>query len=155
MVHGIAFQKRKLEERQREDDTKLPCAVPNVLHIFKETQLRCNLRVLGSQLGLSTQDMDGIESKEKKKRRRLEQLLDICSQRGLLDWKHIVNTLKKPALEKHGRKTIEMLSEHCRRGSSASIQSVLPSPISPVSELCPFELSSSFDIPAEDCKFVL
>lgn len=143
-----------LEEQQGEDDAKLPCTVLNVLHIFKETQLRCNLRTLGSQLGLSTQDMDGIESKEEKKRRRLEQLLDICSQRGLLDWKHIVNTLKKPALQKHGRKTIEMLSEHCRRGSSASVQSVLHSPISPASVFHRFELSSSFDVPAEDCKFV-
>ena len=107
----IAFQEtsKMLEKERGEDDTKLLSTVPNVLHIFKETQLRCNLRVLGSQLGLNIQDMDGIESKEKKNRRRLEQLLDICSQRGLLNWNHIVDTLKKPALEKHGRKTIEML----------------------------------------------
>ena len=133
----------------------LPCTVPNILGILKETGLRCNLRVLGSQLGLTTQDLDDYDMENKKHpaRKQLHVLLDICSQRGLLDWKHIVETLKKPALEQYGRNTVSrIVSEQCRRGSSASTQSLLLSPVSVTSESHPFEKSASLEGPVEEGK---
>lgn len=115
-----------------EDEFKqsiLPCTVSNVLGIFKETRLQCNYRVLGSQLGLTTQDLDDCDMENKKhdpSQEQFCQLLDICSQRGFLDWKNIVNTLKKPALKQCGRETVLRIeSEQCRRGSSTSIHSPL------------------------------
>lgn len=133
----------------------LPCTVSNVLQIFKETHLRYNLRILGSQLGLSVQDLDDI-AKIEKTEQRIKELLDMCLQRGLLDWKRLLDVLKRPALKKHGSETVlKILSiEHFRRGSATSVQSL---PLSPVSvrsrsDSHTFELSSSFDLPAEDGK---
>lgn len=133
----------------------MECTVHTILQIFKETQLKCNLRILGSQLGLSIQDLDDLE----KKRDQLAQLLDTCLQRGLLaDWEQLVATLKKPALERYGRETVLRIeSEQCRRGSSTSVQSEILSPISVTSDSHPLETSLSLEMPTEDgkllCKF--
>ena len=44
-----------------EDNSIESCTSKNVLEIFVKSNLSCNLRVLGSQLGLSTSHLDEIE----------------------------------------------------------------------------------------------
>ena len=83
-----------------ETDEILECTPKNVLRIFAEARLSCNLRVLGSQLGLKTTHLDEIE--------RLpydQHTMTIVVRRSRslqpLTWPLLVSVLRKPALKEY------------------------------------------------------
>ena len=132
------------EQLQRDAD-RMSCTVDNVIHVFKEEKISCNLRILGSQLGLTTSDLDSLVGGVSEDR-LLQDILDTCSQRGLLNWRNIVDALNRPALSRSGKEAAsQILSDQCRRGSSTSVQSVVLSPVSVTSDSHPFQKSLSLD----------
>ena len=73
--------------------------------VFKEGirkyffELTCNLRVLGSQLGLEPYELDDLTQQNKIDR---EALLEECFIKGkLTSWQELVNVLKAPSLDQH------------------------------------------------------
>ena len=101
-----------------EDDSIESCTSKNVLEIFAKSNLSCNLRVLGSQLGLSTSHLDEIETLPYPKRmiKILERVADIQG----LSWSLLASVLRKPALKEY---TVAFAIEHyssMNRSSSSS-----------------------------------
>ena len=75
----------------------LSCTSENVYKLLMESRMSCNLRVLGSQLGLDPPDLDLIEQHPVSE--RLSRIIDSCFQRGQPTWSWIIQTLKKPSLK--------------------------------------------------------
>ena len=101
-----------------EDNSIESCTSKNVLEIFVKSNLSCNLRVLGSQLGLSTSHLDEIETLPYPKRmiKILERVADIQG----LSWSLLASVLRKPALKEY---TVAFAIEHyssTNRSSSSS-----------------------------------
>ena len=101
-----------------EDSSIESCTSKNVLEIFAKSNLSCNLRVLGSQLGLSTSHLDEIETLPYPKRmiKILERVADIQG----LSWSLLASVLRKPALKEY---TVAFAIEHyssTNRSSSSS-----------------------------------
>ena len=90
-----------------EDDSIESCTSKNALEIFAKSNLSCNLRVLGSQLGLSTSHLDEIETLPYPKRmvKILERVADIQG----LSWSLLASVLRKPALKEY---TVAFAIEH-------------------------------------------
>lgn len=62
--------------------------------------LTCNLRVLGSQLGLEPSELDGIEDKAKSLSERKQVLLDECLRKERISsWEELAFTLEQPSLK--------------------------------------------------------
>ena len=76
----------------------LSCTLPNVLTIFREADLSCNHRVLGSQLGLSTSHLDEIEGSFPYHQRMIQILEKVADIRGL-SWPLLASVLRKSALK--------------------------------------------------------
>ena len=135
--------------RLLQDAARQSCTVGDVIRLFEEKQFRCSPCILGSQLGLTTSDLDNLN-----KGRYLdmvEEVLDTCSQRlrGLLNWSNISYVLDRPALRWYGSEVVlKIVTEYCRRGSCSSAQSDPLSPVSITSDY-PFQKSLSLDT-AED-----
>ena len=75
----------------------LLCTSENVYRLLMESQMSCNLRVLGSQLGLDPHDLDLIEQHPVGE--HLSRITDSCFRRGQPTWSWIIQTLKKPSLK--------------------------------------------------------
>ena len=75
------------------------CTSKNVLRIFSEAKISCNLRVFGSQLGLETIHLDemGELPFEQRTARILTRYSDSVQQP--LSWPLLVSVLRKPALK--------------------------------------------------------
>ena len=79
------------------------CTPEEALSVLIDNNLSCNLRVLGSQLGLKTSDLD-ISLPLDQSYSYQQQLLRILSkynERELLSWTKIVSILRKPALNQY------------------------------------------------------
>ena len=99
------------------DEDSLSCTTNNILKIFAEVDLSCNLRVLGSQLGLASAHLDEIESLPYGQRRI--QILEKCSHIQKLSWALLVTILRSPALKEYS--VAEYIEQHClHRESIAS-----------------------------------
>lgn len=102
-----------------ESDENL-CTPENVFFaLLNSSLLNCSLRVLGSQLGLHTQDLNEIESQTNTSNERLVKLLVKCSERYTLTWHGVVAVLRKPALKQYSVAK-EIAERHCGRNSTAS-----------------------------------
>ena len=82
-----------------EDDSIKSCTPRKVLKIFKDVNLSCNLRVLGSQLGLKTCHLDEIETLPY--RERMIKLLERVADIQELSWSLLASVLRKPALKEY------------------------------------------------------
>lgn len=82
-----------------EGDSAESCTPRKVLKIFQDAQLSCNLRVLGSQLGLRTSHLDEIETLPYRERmiKVLERVADIQG----LSWSLLASVLRKAALKEY------------------------------------------------------
>ena len=62
-------------------------------------QMTCNLRVLGSQLGLEPYELNEIEYQSDSLYNQKQKLVDKCiSKEKLPSWEHLAATLEKPVL---------------------------------------------------------
>ena len=105
-----------------EDDSIESCTPRKVLKIFAEANLSCNLRVLGSQLGLSTSHLDEIETLPYRQRmiKILEKIADIQG----LSWSLLASALRKPSLKEYATAfAIERYSSTNRSNSMSSSHS--------------------------------
>ena len=75
------------------------CTSKKVLEIFAKSNLSCNLRVLGSQLGLRTSQLDEIETLPY--RDRMIKILDRVADSQGLSWSLLATVLRKPALKEY------------------------------------------------------
>ena len=101
-------------------------------------KMRCNIRVLGSQLGLELYDLDDIQDTStsiKLSDRRL-MLLDECLKKEKLQsWEQLVITLDKPALKLTGM-AMEIRKKHIySKQCSLDSHSSMNSPTSPEQSL--------------------
>ena len=100
-------------------------------------QITCNLRVLGSQLGLEPYELDEVEYHATSLSDQKQRLVDKCvKQEKLISWEHLVATLEKPALNMY-RMASEIRAKHVQYSleSCSSINS-------PRSDTCMDSLSS-------------
>lgn len=83
-----------------EKDSQTQCTPRHVLRIFADVKLSCNLRVLGSQLGLDPGHLDEIHDLPRDQ--RMIKILETSnnSVQGL-SWSLLVNVLRKPALREY------------------------------------------------------
>ena len=82
-----------------EDNAIESCTSKKVLEIFAKANLSCNLRVLGSQLGLRTSHLDEIETLPY--RERMIKILDRVADSQGLSWSLLASILRKPALKEY------------------------------------------------------
>ena len=75
--------------------SELPLTITFVLTFLQQIRPKCDLQALGSQLGLTNHDIDEME----RKRHDLEQLVNICLQRGFQNWEQVMAILKELAIE--------------------------------------------------------
>ena len=75
------------------------CTPRKVLKIFEDANLSCNLRVLGSQLGLRTPHLDEIETLPYRER-MIEVLERVADMQGL-SWSLLATVLRKRALKEY------------------------------------------------------
>ena len=97
------------------------CTPRKVLKVFKDAHLSCNLRVLGSQLGLRTSHLDEIETLPYQERmiKILEKVADIQG----LSWSLLASVLRKPALKEYAAAfAIERYSSRSSNISTSSSQ---------------------------------
>ena len=89
-----------LDAMEDEEDDGTLCTPRNIIRIFAEANLSCNLRVLGSQLGLDSSHLDEIEGLPY--RQRTMEILERCfsSPQGL-SWSVLVSVLRRPALREY------------------------------------------------------
>ena len=129
-----------------EDNAIDSCTTAKILKIFADTKLSCNLRVLGSQLGLSTPHLDEIESLPYNEQRIkvLEKAADIQG----LSWSLLAATLRKPALKEYATAyAIERHSTTNRSTSSSHSESFFRSLSTSTSTSSPeTSLTSNVDI---------
>jgi hypothetical protein len=79
-----------------EDNVVESCTPKEVLEIFVKANLNCNLRVLGSQLGLSTPHLDEIDTLPYR-----ERIIRILERVQGLSWSLLASILRKPALKEY------------------------------------------------------
>ena len=82
-----------------EGDSVESCTSRKILKIFEDANLSCNLRVLGSQLGLKTSHLDEIETLPY--RHRMIHLLERVADIQGLSWSMLASVLRKPALKEY------------------------------------------------------
>ena len=82
-----------------EGDSVESCTLRKVLKIFEDANLSCNLRVLGSQLGLRTPHLDEIETLPY--RERMIKVLERVDDMQGLSWSLLATVLRKPALKEY------------------------------------------------------
>ena len=124
------------------DECQTQCTPRNVLRIFADVKLSCNLRVLGSQVGLDPAHLDEIQDLPRGQRmmKTLETTND-CVQG--LSWSLLVGVLRKPALKEYSAAfSIECYTSRSVSESSSSsvyteglLRSVSTSTCSPESSL--------------------
>ena len=121
-------------KEQSISDGSLSCTLPNVLTIFREADLSCNHRVLGSQLGLSTSHLDEIESFPY--HQRMIQILEKVDDIRGLSWPLLASALRKPALKEISAATY--IECHCEfvRCSTASDSNSTLGPLSTRGSAC-------------------
>ena len=74
---------------------EVPVVKDDVRQLFSE--LTCNLRVLGSQLGLEPYEIDDLRLREQSDPRQI--LVDECFKKEkITSWQQLVDVLKKPSL---------------------------------------------------------
>ena len=105
-------------------------AVREVREYF--AQMTCNLRVLGSQLGLEPYELNEIEYQSASLYDQKQRLVDKCKEKEKLQsWEHLAATLEKPALNLRKMageiRTKYVYSRQCSLESCSSISS----PMSP------------------------
>ena len=108
------------EDRDHETELERPCT-PEDVYSALEGKLSCSVRVLGSQLGLDTPDLDAIEQDPFDQPPKLLKVLKKCSDRAVygLRWRWIADVLKKPALMEY-RVSSQIEQQYMRRHSSVS-----------------------------------
>ena len=82
-----------------EGDSVESCTPRKVLKIFEDANLSCNLRVLGSQLGLKTPHLDEIETLPY--RERMIKLIERVADIQRLSWSLLASVLRKRALKEY------------------------------------------------------
>ena len=82
------------------DESQTPCTPRHVLRIFADVKLSCNLRVLGSQLGLDPAHLDEIQDLPRGE--RMMKILETSNDRVQgLSWSLLMSVLRKPALKEY------------------------------------------------------
>ena len=135
-----------------EESSVESCTPKKVLEIFANANLSCNLRVLGSQLGLSTSHLDEIERLPY--RQRMIQILDRVADIQGLSWSLLASVLRKPALKEYTTAfAIERHSSMNRSTSSSHSESALLRSLSTSTSVSSPEasLTSNLDIQGERC----
>ena len=98
------------------------------------SEVTCNLRVLGSQLGLKPYELDDLRLREQSDPRQI--LVDECFNKDkITSWQELVNVLEKPALNQ-GAIADQIRGKFLRQSSlestTSSRTSSLQSPLSPM-----------------------
>ena len=135
-----------------EENSVESCTPKKVLEIFAKANLSCNLRVLGSQLGLRTSHLDEIETLPYRERmiKILERVADIQG----LSWSLLASVLRKPALKEYTTAfAIERHSSTNRSTSSSHSEPTLLRSLSTSTSVSSPEasLTSNVDIQGERC----
>ena len=115
-----------------------------VLRALREADLTCNNRILGSQLGLGTRDLDTIggDCSNPYSEMYRVRVIDSCLDRAELTWNQLVTTLRQPALKMFAAaKRIE--KKYITPRSSSASETMSSPPHSPVSMSSPFPLEDS------------
>lgn len=124
------------------NESQTQCTPRHVLRIFADIKLNCNLRVLGSQLGLDPAHLDEVQ--DLPRRERMMKILETtndCVQE--LSWSLLVSVLRKPALKEYSAAfSIECYTSRSMSETSSSsfnteglLRSVSTSTCSPESSL--------------------
>ena len=104
-----------------EGDSIESCTPRMVLKIFEDAHLSCNLRVLGSQLGLRTFHLDEIETLPY--RERMIKILEKVDDIQRLSWSLLASVLRKRALKEYAVAfAIERYSSRSSNISTSSSQ---------------------------------
>ena len=92
-----------LHHQEAMDVDEPHCTPDEALSVLIENNLSCNLRVLGSQLGLKPSDLDTLLPPDQSRpyQQLLIQILSKCNEKELLSWTKIVSVLRKPALKQY------------------------------------------------------
>ena len=108
LVRGVTNGRRRMaalrhQEAMEVDGDEAQCTPEEVLRIFADNDLNCNLRVLGNQLGLKPFDLNSISLFERSCPyvELLGRILHECWNKELLSWMNIVSVLRKPALKQY------------------------------------------------------
>ena len=93
-------------------------------------QMTCNLRVLGSQLGLEPYELNEIAYQSASLYDQKQRLVDKCKEKEKLQsWEHLAATLEKPALNLRKMageiRTKHVYSRQCSLESCSSISSLM------------------------------
>lgn len=109
-------------------DEESQCTPEKVFHALTTNNLACNLRVLGSQLGLKTSDLETISQNSRSYEDQLIKTLCKCRDLEYLSWINIVSVLRKPALKQYRiaaklRNTIRVTNVSSESDSVTSPQS--------------------------------
>lgn len=141
----IALSKKmaaQLEETQMIDDGET--SISPVQGITKEdvrryfSEVTCNLRVLGSQLGLEPYELDDLGLQKQSDPRQI--LVNECFKKEkIVSWQQLVDVLEKPALNQ-GAIANKIKSKHLRQSSSELTTSSRTSSFQ--SSSSPMEISS-------------
>ena len=115
------------EDQGHESELERSCTPEDVYSALIEAKLNCNIRVLGSQLGLDPADLDAIEHESLDQPLRLLKVLEKCSKRAVygLTWSWIADILRKPALREY-RVAAQLEQHYQRRHSSISNSTLSP-----------------------------
>ena len=105
-------------------DDPLSCTTRNILMMFARADLSCNLRVLGSQLGLDTFHLDEIESLPYGQRR--VEMLEKCFNLQQLSWTLLATSLRSQALKEYS--VADYIERHCLHDHTASDSSSTQQP---------------------------
>jgi hypothetical protein len=127
------------EEAQISANTDEPSTSP-VQGITKEdvrryfSEVTCNLRVLGSQLGLKPYELDDLSLRKQSDSRQI--LVDECFNKDKIrSWQQLVDVLERPALNQGAiAKKIrgKFLRQSSLESAASSRTSSLQSPLSPM-----------------------
>ena len=102
------------------------------------SEVTCNLRVLGSQLGLEPYELDDLGLRKQSDPR--QSLVDECFKKEkITSWQQLVNVLEKPALDQ-GAIAEKIRGKFLRQSSMESTTSSRSSPLQ--SPLSPMEISN-------------
>ena len=131
--------------------TKDDAAIQEVREYFDK--MACNLRVLGSQLGLEPYELNEIEYQSTSLYDQKQRLVNKCvSKEKLISWEHLADTLEKPALNL-GSMAREIRTRHVfsKQYSSDSCSS-MNSPTSPPQSASSMEASFSSSMEVDQSK---
>lgn len=102
------------------DIEELPLTITIVLTLVQQIGQKCDLQDLGSQLGLTHQDIDEME----RKRHSLEQLFNMCLRSGLQDWEHLMALLKGYAIEQDREEAVAQETGRCDEDSQLTTPAI-------------------------------